>query len=90
MRYLLLPLLTVANISSTAQAETRQYNGVARATAEQAAMDLIQNCLSNPLVEAGVLTFSGVEELKFTQMPGQSGDVFAGGKCVFMPVSKLH
>lgn len=78
----------VATAEQGADGKIRQGNGVARATAELAAMDVIKVCLGMPLIEAGVVTFDGIEELKFTPMPDGSGNTFAYGKCVYKPVSK--
>lgn len=58
----------------------RVYRASVKATREQAAMELIQDCLSNPLAEQHAITFSGIENLKFQQMPDGS---YAGGDCVF-------
>ena len=91
MKALVLVLtLMVTPLLSSAQnldANTRQYVGVARVDAEHAAMDLIQVCLGSPLIEAGIATFAGIEELHFTTLVDAKNPIFADGKCVFKSVS---
>jgi hypothetical protein len=76
----------IANAEQDADGKIRQGNGVARASAELAVTDLIQVCLGMPLIQAGAVTFDGIENLKFTAMP--DGTTFAYVKCVYKPAGK--
>ncbi|MGZ3721657.1 MAG: hypothetical protein ACXVA9_01920 [Bdellovibrionales bacterium] len=78
----------IATAEQSADGKIRQGNGVARATAELAAMDLVQVCLGMPLIQAGAVSFDGIEDLKFTAMPDGSGSTFAYAKCVYKPAPK--
>lgn len=76
----------IASAEQGADGKLRQGSGVAGGTAELATMGLIQVCLGMPLIQAGVVTFDGIEGLKFT--PRADGTIFAYAKCVYKPVSK--
>jgi hypothetical protein len=87
---LLIFLISMISLSAqadqSADGKIRQGNGVARATSELAVMDLVQVCIGMPLIQAGTVTFDGIENLKLTAMA--DGSVFAYAKCVYKPVSK--
>jgi hypothetical protein len=86
--FLISTFSVIATAEQSADGKIRQGNGVARATAELAAMDLVQVCLGMPLIQAGAVTFDGIENLKFTPSPDGSGSTFAYAKCVYKPTSK--
>lgn len=89
MKKLLIAMFLIAPLMVNAQdpdGKIRQGNGVARPTAEIATMDLIGVCLGMPLIQAGAVTFDGIEDLTFTKMA--DGSTFAYVKCVYKPVSK--
>ena len=68
---------------------TKQLMAVGRTTPAKAAMDLIQACLSNPLIEAKVVTFAGIENLEFsTATENQMTKTYASGQCLFKSESK--
>jgi len=94
MKWLLVLLSTVSVLASaqptadlnaavSLDGKIRQGNGVGRATPELAAMDLVSLCLGMPLVGAGLASFEGLEDLKFTPLP--DGKTFAYAKCVYQP-----